>query len=219
MKRMKKEIEKKTEEDSSILPTAPLMEEYSESTVRKRREKIEEENDKEEILLKVDHDDYQRPAKLDLIVGFLRFLNYLSSCTAIFGICLSLYFPLSESEEDILEIKSKLSPEQQETLGYVPSWKLPPAEYRWILFIKTGAGIIQLAYLLCTAVYIIIDNIATMTFRWKEYGELTHRHTDATSVLFLFCKARWKMRLLAALSIASALSLHTTHIILRLTFF
>ena len=51
--------------------------------------------------------------------------------------------------------------------------------------------------------------------RWKEYGELTHRHTDATSVLFLVSKSRWKLRLLTCLTVASAASLQTTQIILN----
>ena len=43
---------------------------------------------------------------------------------------------------------------------------------------------------------------------------MTHRHTDATSVLFLVSKSRWKLRLLTCLTVASAASLQTTQIIL-----
>ena len=45
-------------------------------------------------LLLVEDDDYQRPAKLDLVVGFLRLLNFMSACGAIFGIVLSMYAQL-----------------------------------------------------------------------------------------------------------------------------
>ena len=67
-------------------------------------------------------------------------------------------------------------------------------------------------FLIVTAVIVIIDSVATVTFRWKEYGELAFRHTDATSVLFLVSKSRWKLRLLTCLTVASACSLQTTQV-------
>ena len=72
------------------------------------------------------------------------------------------------------------------------------------------ASLVLLAYLFITSVLVLVDSVATVTFRWKEYGELTHRHTDATSALFLISKSRWKLRLLACLSLASTASLQTT---------
>lgn len=149
-------------------------------------------------------DDFQRPAKLDLLVGILRLVNFLSACTSVFGIVVSLYFPLSEDVEKVRTVWFQLRSDQRKTLG----------NYDWIFVVKEIAGVIQLIYLLIAAAFIIVDSVATLTFRWKEYGELTHRHTDATSVLFLVSKSRWKMRLLACLTICSSLSLHTTQIIL-----
>ena len=67
-----------------------------------------------------------------------------------------------------------------------------------------------LVFLLVTAVVVVLDSVATVTFRWREYGELTHRHTDATSALFLLSKSRWKLRLLTTLSLTSTVSLQTT---------
>ena len=46
-------------------------------------------------------DDYQRPAKLDLIVGFLRFFNFISCCTSVFAVTLSLLFSISEPSKDL----------------------------------------------------------------------------------------------------------------------
>ena len=69
---------------------------------------------------------------------------------------------------------------------------------------------VLLVFLLVTAVVVVLDSVATVTFRWREYGELTHRHTDATSALFLLSKSRWKLRLLTCLTLASAASLQTT---------
>ena len=76
--------------------------------------------------------------------------------------------------------------------------------------LKIFSGLVLLVFLLVTAVVVLLDSLATVTFRWREYGELTHRHTDATSALFLLSKSRWKLRLLSCLTLASAASLQTT---------
>ena len=76
--------------------------------------------------------------------------------------------------------------------------------------LKIFSSLVLLVFLLVTAVVVLLDSVATVTFRWKEYGELTHRHTDATSALFLLSKSRWKLRLLTCLTLASAASLQTT---------
>ena len=80
---------------------------------------------------------------------------------------------------------------------------------------KGFAGLVQLCYLFVTTVLVIVDSVATVTFRWKEYGELTHRHTDATSIIFVISKSRWKLRFITCLTVASAASLQTTQIILK----
>ena len=76
--------------------------------------------------------------------------------------------------------------------------------------LKIFSSLVLLVFLLVTAVVVLLDSVATVTFRWREYGELTHRHTDATSALFLLSKSRWKLRLLTCLTLASAASLQTT---------
>ena len=75
--------------------------------------------------------------------------------------------------------------------------------------LKIFSSLVVLVFLLVTAVVVLLDSVATVTFRWREYGELTHRHTDATSVLFLLSKSRWKLRLLTCLTLASAASLQS----------
>ena len=50
---------------------------------------------------------------------------------------------------------------------------------------KIFSSMVLLLYLLLVSVIIIVDAVGTVTFRWREYGELTHRHTDATSIIFL----------------------------------
>ena len=50
-----------------------------------------------------DKDDFQRPSKLDLIVGFLRFFNFLSCSTAVFGVIYSILYSLSEPSSDLVE--------------------------------------------------------------------------------------------------------------------
>ena len=42
-------------------------------------------------------------------------------------------------------------------------------------------GWIQICYLSTVVLVVMVDGIGTMTFRWKEYGEISHNHADATS--------------------------------------
>ena len=42
------------------------------------------------------------------------------------------------------------------------------------------SGHLQFAYLVVIAVVMMIDSVGTITFRWKEYGEITHQQADAT---------------------------------------
>ena len=49
-----------------------------------------------------DKEDFQRPSKLDLIVGFLRFSNFLSCSTAVFGVIYSILYSLSEPSTDLV---------------------------------------------------------------------------------------------------------------------
>ena len=49
-----------------------------------------------------DKEDFQRPSKLDLIVGFLRFSNFLSCSTAVFGVAYSMFYSLSEPSADLM---------------------------------------------------------------------------------------------------------------------
>ena len=160
--------------------------------------------------------DYQRPAKLDLVVGFLRLFNFISCSTSIFAVTLSILFSLSEPSKDLsipvnlTTVYTIWSPINDEVFS------AKQLEYReddgFLFCLKIFSSLVILAYLLVTAIFVIIDSVATVTFRWKEYGELTHRHTDATSVLFLVSKSRWKLRLLTCLTVASAASLQTTQV-------
>ena len=61
-------------------------------------EEEEEENDDDKIVDQKygDAEDFQRPAKLDLIVGFLRCFNFLSCSTSVFAVTLSLLYSLDE---------------------------------------------------------------------------------------------------------------------------
>eukprot|EP00092_Neocalanus_flemingeri_P001559 GFUD01001661.1.p1 GENE.GFUD01001661.1~~GFUD01001661.1.p1 ORF type:complete len:1153 (-),score=202.90 GFUD01001661.1:50-3508(-) len=163
-----------------------------------------------------DDDDYQRPAKLDLIVGFLRLFNFVSCCTSVFAVILSIIYPISQTEPTLQSIWAPLDVSAEEFYRTKRDTSSVLDHQRGFLFYLKGfAGLIQLSYLFVTTVFVIIDSVATVTFRWKEYGELTHRHTDATSIIFLISKSRWKMRFLTCLTIASAASLQTTQIILN----
>ena len=74
----------------SVSPSAPLLEVLDPDCDMKDDKTVNAPND----------GDYQRPAKLDLIVGFLRLFNFLSSVTAVFGIVVSIHIPLLSGEEN-----------------------------------------------------------------------------------------------------------------------
>ena len=49
-----------------------------------------------------DKEDFQRPSRLDLIVGFLRFFNFLSCATAVFGVTFSILYSLNGPSSDLV---------------------------------------------------------------------------------------------------------------------
>ncbi len=61
---------------------------------------------------------------------------------------------------------------------------------KWQDFVYHGSGWVQICYLGAVALVVMVDSVATLTFRWKEYGELTHGQTDATSIVFFLCPSR-----------------------------
>jgi hypothetical protein len=168
-----------------------------------------------------DKEDYQRPGNLDLIVGVLRLFSFVSVCISVIAVILSILFPIQQTETVILNIWQTVNFREDgvnDTFRVMEPSVRPNPHYptRDLLFyLRCTTGIIQLAYLFVNAAFVIIDSIGTMTFRWKEYGELTHRHTDATSIMFLVSKSRWKQRILAGLTVASATSLQTAQIIIN----
>ncbi|CAB4069316.1 unnamed protein product [Lepeophtheirus salmonis] len=76
-----------------------------------------------------------------------------------------------------------------------------------------AASCVQILYLVIVAILVMIDSIATVTFRWKEYGELCQSQTDATSIVFLFCESRWAWRLITGFIISSAISLKVSKLV------
>ena len=60
----------------------------------------DDSDDDRTVLPPADH-DYQRPDKLDLLVGFLRLFNFVSCCTSVFAVTLSLLFSVSEPTRDL----------------------------------------------------------------------------------------------------------------------
>ena len=66
---------------------------------------------------------------------------------------------------------------------------------------------VQIVFLSFVALLIAIDSIGTVSFCWREYGELSSLHTDATSAIFILCSNRWIFRLGSGLVLMTALSL------------
>ena len=67
--------------------------------------------------------------------------------------------------------------------------------------------IVQIVFLAFLALVICVDSIGTVSFCWREYGELSCLHTDATSVIFILCSNRWIFRLGSGLLMMTSLSL------------
>ena len=66
---------------------------------------------------------------------------------------------------------------------------------------------VQIVFLSFVTLLIAIDSIGTVSFCWREYGELSSLHTDATSIIFILCSNRWIFRLGSGLLLMTALSL------------
>ena len=118
-----------------------------------------------------DKDDFQRPAKLDLIVGFLRLLCFLSVCTSVFGVVISVLFPIQQTENlklKVLDVFVFLEGDIYEKFNYTKTVRALNPYYpkRDMIFtLRCTAGMIQLTYLIVNAITVTIDTIATTTFR------------------------------------------------------
>ena len=110
----------------------------------------DDSDDDRTVLPPADH-DYQRPDKLDLLVGFLRLFNFVSCCTSVFAVTLSLLFSVSEPSRDLSSpvnlttIYTIFSPLTNQT---IPSEK--SLEFRedddLLFFIKILASLIILVF-------------------------------------------------------------------------
>ena len=116
-----------------------------------------------------DDQDYQRPAKLEILVGFLRLLCFVSVCTSVFAVVVSIFSPLQQAEMVITQIWQTYTFEDDgETFKYLDNVEQINPYYQkdsLIFNLICSCGIIQLTYLLITAGFVIIDSVATVTFR------------------------------------------------------
>ena len=115
-----------------------------------------------------ENDDFERPAKLDLIVGFLRLLCFLSVCTSVFGVIVSVLFPIQQTKSIEMKTWNVFIFMEGDRFNYMKTERvLNPYNTRrdMILVLRCTAGITQLAYLVFNAIFVTIDSIATTTFR------------------------------------------------------
>ena len=144
--------------------------EHEAGVIETNDEESDEDNQQAELVgWLADDQDYQRPAKLEILVGFLRLLCFVSVCTSVFAIVVSILSPLQQAEMVITQIWQTYTFENDgETFKYLDNVeKLNPYYEKDSLIFNLicSCGIIQLAYLLITAGFVIIDSIATVTFR------------------------------------------------------
>ena len=54
-----------------------------------------------------DKEDFQRPAKIEILVGFLRLVCFLSVCTSVFGVVVSILFPIQQTKGGVAVTRSQ----------------------------------------------------------------------------------------------------------------
>lgn len=152
-----------------------------EATLRKDR-LDDSDDDDVGVVKQAPESEFQPNPKVHAFVGFLRLANFVSAAAAVFGVVATAL------------------------LVDVPHVLRDPMEF-WRQSVYVAVCVVQAAYLILVALVVMVDSVGTVTFRWKEYGELTHNHTDATSVLFLAVDSRWAWRLASGLLLASSASI------------
>ena len=116
--------------------------------------------------------------KMHLSIGFVRLANFISATMVIFILVWNL------SVEKISNISSSSL-----------VWKKKQDEQYYHYFVQNALISVQFLYLSILALLVYIDSVGTISFYWREYGELSCLHTDATSIIFVFCTSRWQFRI------------------------
>ena len=121
-------------------------------------EDSDDSDDDRTVLPPADH-DYQRPDKLDLLVGFLRLFNFVSCCTSVFAVTLSLLFSVSEPSRDLSSpvnlttIYTIFSPLTNQTIPSEKSLAFREDD-DLLFFIKILASLIILVFDICKLIRI-----------------------------------------------------------------
>ena len=138
-----------------------------------------DKNEKEEEEDTDKNDENIGTPKMNTIVGFLRISNFISAMTVVFLLVLNLMTAKTWADD----------PSQNQNFG------------------QNLVTMVQIVFLSFVTLLIAIDSIGTVSFCWREYGELSSLHTDATSVIYILCSNRWIFRLGSGLLLMTALSL------------
>ena len=107
-----------------------------------------------------DKEDFERPAKLELVVGFLRLLCFLSVCTSVFGVIISILFPIQQAQSlnietwDVFNFTGGDIIEQFNFTKTVRRQNPYYPEIDVIFTIRCTAGINQLTYLIININYL-----------------------------------------------------------------
>ena len=158
-------------------------------TIRRYKDPPSKKLSSESKIIKADA--FQPDPKMLAFTGFLRLANFVCASAVLFGVIVSLKLEGDKKAPDLRELTKDMTVVQELTHQITQYF----------------AGYVQMAYLVCICLVMMIDSVATISFRWKEYGEITHQQADATSILFVFAKSRWAWRLLSGLALCSAVSL------------
>ena len=120
-------IMRKLSEEEELLKESEKHENAGEITVLDDEAAGFDDDPDETVDWLADKEDFQRPAKLEILVGFLRLVCFISVCTSVFGVVVSILFPIQQTKGGVAVTRSQKM-------------------FALILRIRGGRGIVMLKY-------------------------------------------------------------------------
>ena len=99
-------IMRKLSEEEELLKESETHENAAEITVLDDEAAGFDDDPDETVDWLADKEDFQRPAKIEILVGFLRLVCFLSVCTSVFGVVVSILFPIQQTKGGVAVTRS-----------------------------------------------------------------------------------------------------------------
>ena len=100
-------IMRKLSEEEELLKESEEQENAGEITVLDDEAAGFDDDPDETVDWLADKEDFQRPAKIEILVGFLRLVCFLSVCTSVFGVVVSILFPIQQTKGGVAVTRSQ----------------------------------------------------------------------------------------------------------------